>query len=144
MSCANCATGSVTRWRDYLLNIWPFTTMTICPVAFKHLCSIFCQKQNKPSANLPKSFNKFQLWGNFAKSGHSVNRRTNYLRDNFLLQTQGLDLGRLREEDLLLPQQQRLGHDRTSANDHAAAGPGQTLEIRSPANRQANGRRLRR
>ena len=27
--------SSVTRWLDYLFNIWSFTTMKISPIAFK-------------------------------------------------------------------------------------------------------------
>ena len=33
LSVGCCIKTSVTRWTDYLFNIWPFTKMKICPIA---------------------------------------------------------------------------------------------------------------
>ena len=44
---------SVTWWLDYLFNIWPFTTMRMCPkyLKFTKVCTKLCQIQNEPFQN---------------------------------------------------------------------------------------------
>ena len=52
-------TSSVTKWLYHLLNIWPFTTLIICPIAFlAKVGSNFCQILK----NLPKWRNIQKIW----------------------------------------------------------------------------------
>ena len=49
---------SVTRWLDYLFNIWPFTTMNVCLIAkvFPKVGSKFCQIYHQKIAKDIKNF----------------------------------------------------------------------------------------
>ena len=68
--------GSVTRWLQHVLNIWPFRTTRICSKL-----QIFCQSRlkiwpipNWCSYKLPKTLNFLPKWWNFAKSRHTGGR----------------------------------------------------------------------
>ena len=68
--------GSVTRWLQHVLNIWPFRTTRICSIL-----QIFCQSRlkiwpipNWCSYKLPKTLNFLPKWWNFAKSRHTGGR----------------------------------------------------------------------
>ena len=50
MRCGGVGVGdSVTKWPEGLLDIWPYETMTICPIPYKFakVSLIFCQVSNK-------------------------------------------------------------------------------------------------
>ena len=59
-SLASCFEQSV--WPDGRLffNIWPFTTMKLCPIAFfAKIGSMYCQTLNKAFEKLPKTLRNF-------------------------------------------------------------------------------------
>ena len=63
----------MTRWLDFLFNIWPSTTVKNCPKALK-----ICQRRftNFPNTktihtDLPETLILLPKWRNFAKSGHT-------------------------------------------------------------------------
>ena len=45
---------NVTRWLDYMLNIWPFTAINVCPITY-----IICQKMFNMLPNTILSLNKW-------------------------------------------------------------------------------------
>ena len=65
---------TVTRWLDYLANIWPFTTMNIRPkhLQFNKVSSIFFQVLYESFQNVKSFFYIMPKWRNFAKSGHTT------------------------------------------------------------------------
>ena len=64
--------SSVTRWLNYLFNIWPFRTMKMCPIVktFAKVGSQFCQILNIFSIDGQILFYILFKWQNFTKSGH--------------------------------------------------------------------------
>ena len=60
--------SSVTRWLGYLFNIWPFTTVKICPISTK-LGSKFCQLLNESVIDITKDIENFAKLLKFVKSG---------------------------------------------------------------------------
>ena len=70
--------SSVTRWLEYLLKIWPFATMKICPMAQKN-CQIrfkICLIVSGPS-KFYKVFKNFSSKGQkLAKFGHTLHKFT--------------------------------------------------------------------
>ena len=68
---------SVTRWLNYLFNIWPFRTMKNWPIVkiFVKVGSQFGHILNILSRNGRILFLIFPKWQNFAKSGHTVQRK---------------------------------------------------------------------
>ena len=65
--------SSVTRWLDHLFNIWPFSTMRICPILFLSWQSELTILPNTKwtYSKWPKFINVVLEWQNFAKSGHT-------------------------------------------------------------------------
>ena len=64
---------SVTRWLDYSNNIWHFTTMYFCPIAWKvakvgsQFCQILKNLQKWPKTNIfsPKMAKFHQIWSHW-------------------------------------------------------------------------------
>ena len=56
---------SVTRWLDYLFNIWPFRTIKVCPNVKIFAKSLIVNKRPKTTIFLPE-WRKFrQLWSHW-------------------------------------------------------------------------------
>ena len=67
----------MTRWLDFLFNIWPFITMTICPTAkIVKVGSKFCEIPNKPLKNLPKTQLFFAQVAKFGQIRSHLTRKT--------------------------------------------------------------------
>ena len=64
---------SVTRWLEYLFNIWAFAKIFMSPKAFKNYLIMLKILPNTiyMLSKCPKTIKKIPKWRNFAKSGHT-------------------------------------------------------------------------
>ena len=73
--------SSVTRWKNYFVNIWPFRKLKICPSAWNiwHVTFKMFPRTKLTLEMMPETFTILLKWSNFAKSGHNERLRNLFL-----------------------------------------------------------------